>query len=280
MKRTPTTCTVCGNGREDPWHLINECLGSADDPTLATRRSEARTSARLMLLELTGRIAEADPSLAELAETARRAMAAMAWTSDEGRWVLFRLMAVLPFTAAAAAPGHAAVAALGALFDACRLDGRRLAPVAQTWVKWAVQHSHSLGKARTAAAYTLALDCQWHWHSGWHRQLFMNASIQPTPPKIQPHHPHRQLERLPTPAVESGGSRALQVQRCGVRVALPMAPRATGRCGVTHWRVDCREQLEGRLLPPCLHRPGDGTAQPPMVTSRLRREPSPERASV
>ena len=141
----------CGNGREDPWHLINVCPGSADDTALTTRRGEAHTSARRMLLELTGRIADADPSLNALAEAARAAMARMTWTSDEGCWLLFRLVAVLPFPAAAAAPGHAAIAALGALFDACRLDSRHLAPVAQIWVRWAVRHSHSLGKARTAA---------------------------------------------------------------------------------------------------------------------------------
>ena len=132
MKRTPSTCAVCGNGREDPWHLINVCPGSAvDDTALRARRGEARTSARHMLLELTGCIAAADPSLNALAEAARTAMARMTWSSDEGCWLLFRLVAVLPFPAAAAAPGHAAIAALGALFDVCRLDSRRLAPVAQ-----------------------------------------------------------------------------------------------------------------------------------------------------
>ena len=89
--------------------------------------------------------------LTALAEVAKSAMAAMRWDSQEGSWLLLRLMAVPPFPAAAAAPGHDAVAALGALFDACRFDSRRLAPVAQTWVTWAVEHSHALGKARLEA---------------------------------------------------------------------------------------------------------------------------------
>ena len=93
----------------------------------------------------------ADPLITATAEAARLAMAAMRWESQEGHWLLVRLIAVLPFTAAAAAPGHAAVAALGRLFDECRLDSRRLAPIALTWVSWAIKHSHSLGKARHAA---------------------------------------------------------------------------------------------------------------------------------
>ena len=43
------------------------------------------------------------------------------------------------------------VAALGTLFDECRFESRRLAPVAQLWVTWAVKHSHAMGKARVEA---------------------------------------------------------------------------------------------------------------------------------
>ena len=154
VKRTPATCMVCQVGSEDPWHLVNDCPGSASDKRLTDRRSEARVSARRMLLDLIGCIADTDHSLTALAEAARSTMAAMRWDSQEGRWLLFRLMAVLPFPAAAAAPGHAAVAALGALFDACRFDSRRLAPVAQLWVTWAVKHSHALGKARVEAYHS------------------------------------------------------------------------------------------------------------------------------
>ena len=151
MKRTPNKCMLCNTDREDPWHLTNLCPGSAEDSALRSRRAEARTSARHMLLELTGSIAAADRSLEALAEGARLAMAAMRWESPEGHWLLFRLVGVLPWPAAAAAPGHHAVAALGALFDACRLPKRALVPIARVWVSWSVKHSHALGKARVAA---------------------------------------------------------------------------------------------------------------------------------
>ena len=52
---------------------------------------------------------------------------------------LWVLLAALLCPAVAAAPRHAAVVAICAMFDVCRLDSRQLAPVSQIWVKWAVQ---------------------------------------------------------------------------------------------------------------------------------------------
>jgi hypothetical protein len=105
-----------------------------------------------MLVELAGELATAGgDALNALAEAARRAVAAMRWDTPEGKWLLLRLVMALPFPEQAAAPGHGAVAALGALFDACRVDPSRLATPARRWVRWAAKHSARLAKARLEA---------------------------------------------------------------------------------------------------------------------------------
>jgi hypothetical protein len=150
----PKPCNLCGGDTETPWHWANDCPGVGAGSPLTARRVEARTSAKLMLLELTGHLADADNSLTDLAEAARRAVADLSWSTQEGRWLFLRLLMALPFPAAAAAPTHDAVRALGALFDATRLDSRFLHQPAATWVKWAAKHSARLGRARLHAYTT------------------------------------------------------------------------------------------------------------------------------
>ena len=61
------------------------------------------------------------------------------WGSQELRFVhvLFRVLAVLPFPAAAAAKDHAVAGLVGAIFDRVTAKAHKLRPVANAWAGFA-----------------------------------------------------------------------------------------------------------------------------------------------
>jgi hypothetical protein len=80
------------------------------------------------------------------------------WASAEMRTVLFRFLAVLPFPASAAAPGHGVVRLLGTVFDRVTAKAHKLRPVANAWVGFAGAAVSSIFNAWNAAFDALRLE--------------------------------------------------------------------------------------------------------------------------
>jgi len=157
--RTAWPCLLCRGARstyDDPWHLINECVNA----TVLTARTSTRASAPAIMtailaeVELAHRRTGISAELQAAIDTARSALPDTDWQGGDGEFVLFRLLAVLPFPAAAAAPAHPLAAALGRVFDTTRLHHQHLGRLATRWVRWASRSLHTLITARITA-YTI-----------------------------------------------------------------------------------------------------------------------------
>ena len=70
------------------------------------------------------------------------------WESAEGRFITFRLLGVLPWSAAAAAPSHTLAQRLGHLVDAVALLRTLLRRPATLWTLWALRCLDALTTAR------------------------------------------------------------------------------------------------------------------------------------
>lgn len=140
---TYSDCARCGAAAECPFHVLTECTYP---PAVAARdemlREVPALVARLVLLAVRaaagGHAAPAGAGAASAAQ-ARGLAARTDWQSAEGRFVLFRLLAVAPWDAAAAPnPAEAPLAStLGGYFDATLVKPHRIRPLANAWVSWA-----------------------------------------------------------------------------------------------------------------------------------------------
>lgn len=70
------------------------------------------------------------------------------WESAEGRFIAFRLLGVLPWSAAAAAPSHTLAQRLGHLMDTVALPRTLLRRPATLWTLWALRCLDALTTAR------------------------------------------------------------------------------------------------------------------------------------
>ena len=154
--RTAWPCLLCRGARstyDDPWHLINEC----ENATVLAARAVVRRSAPAIVTAILAEVEAAHrrtgvPAALQAAlAVARSALSATNGTGGDCEFVLFRLLAVLPFPAAAAAPAHPLAAALGRVFDNTRLHHQHLGRLATRWVRWASRGLRILVTARTTA---------------------------------------------------------------------------------------------------------------------------------
>jgi hypothetical protein len=154
--RTAWPCLLCRGARrdcDDPWHIINEC----ENATVLAVRSSVRRSAPAIVtailteVELAHRRTGAPAALQTALVAARSTLPDADWLGGDGEFVLFRLLAVLPFPASAAASTHPLAAALGRVFDATCLHHHHLGRLATRWVRWASRGVHTLVTARIAA---------------------------------------------------------------------------------------------------------------------------------
>jgi hypothetical protein len=67
----------------------------------------------------------------------REASLSGTWDTPERRFLLFRLLAVLPFPASVVAPGHALAVLVGDVFDKATVKAHRLRPTANKWAGFA-----------------------------------------------------------------------------------------------------------------------------------------------
>jgi hypothetical protein len=166
LARCDLPCDLCprdATTHDDPWHMVNEC----GDERVAAAREVVRSSLPAMLRTLVERVVEAHspdyipgPRRAaptEVVAAARRVYDALdrlptaAFAEGEGAFITFRALGVLPWPAAAAAPGHNLVLALGELFDATMLPRHALGRLARHWTHWAIRAHGLLAEARRQA---------------------------------------------------------------------------------------------------------------------------------
>jgi hypothetical protein len=85
-------------------------------------------------------------AIKEAADAMREEATSAVWTSDEGKFVLFRMLAVAPWSPMAAPPGANAplAAALAHLFHSTSAKPHRARPLANVWVPWACRWVHRL----------------------------------------------------------------------------------------------------------------------------------------
>ena len=149
---TDSPCAMCKGAHEDAWHLIGECT----HPGIAAVSRDMRASVMGILQSITGALLvkyrKPVPSNITAAVAAcLTECRALRWERVEGRFILHRLLLALPFPASAAAPGHKAVLALGALFDVIALAPAKLRSTATVWMRWSTLWARALATARFAA---------------------------------------------------------------------------------------------------------------------------------
>ena len=142
LMNSSTACYRCEMPRESPYHVCVECTHAPVQHV----RQEVIDGLPSMITDLVRRALQAHhcapfqplpPLLEARAVAIGQQASAMDWTSMEGNWVLYRLLAVAPWPAKAAAPDHALVLALGEVFDEVIAKNHRIRRVANRWVPWA-----------------------------------------------------------------------------------------------------------------------------------------------
>jgi len=176
------TCTLCGGGPEDPLHVLSECTHPAVAAVRSCVISPLALARKIVWICEVALAASSTPGQSPGQQAASKAAAAQLvselvavfgvtsdgtlvegapppdWASAEMRTVLFRFLAVLPFPASAAAPGHGVVRLLGTVFDRVTAKAHKLRPVANAWVGFAGAAVSSIFHAWNAAFDALRLE--------------------------------------------------------------------------------------------------------------------------
>jgi hypothetical protein len=142
-------CRLCRGDHEDPYHVLLECT----DPATVAQRALMVDSLNNFLVSLCRHaliamsphaadgITPDDGHAAINVAALLVAVAAMTmdWTSAEGRWVAYRLLACASWPARAAQATHpfGLATALGMLLDAVQAKPHHLRPLANAWFAWA-----------------------------------------------------------------------------------------------------------------------------------------------
>jgi hypothetical protein len=155
----------CRGAREDTYHLITECTGR----NLAeVRHHEVRAHVPALMEAVFGILSRAadgmhaprlpEPELRALAQSmdrVRRTLrddgSGLLLNTTEGKWVLFRCVAALPWSAGDAGPGHNLARGIGAIFDAVTLPKSAVNRIADVWVAWSLAASNALIRERKEA---------------------------------------------------------------------------------------------------------------------------------
>ena len=142
LMNSSSACYRCGMPRESPYHVCVECTHAPVQHV----RQEVIEGLPSLITDLMRRALQAHycapfqplpPVLEARAVAIGEQASGMDWTSTEGNWVLYRLLAVAPWPAKAAAQGHSLALALGQVFDEVIAKNHRIRRVANKWVPWA-----------------------------------------------------------------------------------------------------------------------------------------------
>jgi hypothetical protein len=163
LARTDLYCGLCRgpqSAHEDPWHLANECAS----PGVTAARVAVHQSLPERVTELVHVLLMAHHEGPHAPRSTPWAVSAAAdaslallptqlswWSTAEGQFITFRLLGGLPWSAAAAAPSHWLVRALGQLMDAVILPRSLLRRTAVLWTTWSLRALDTLATARLHA---------------------------------------------------------------------------------------------------------------------------------
>lgn len=169
-------CRLCGMGPEDPLHVLVECVA----PPVVAARSAAlsdlpRRILTIVALALAGHHSDehipADAVQLFLAVRQLLLDSRFNWASHDGRFVLFRVLAVLTWPASVATQATPLAAALGRVFDHVVAKTHRLRRLANSWVGFAAATVARIFDsfnaacpepgAPASATSTIALDSDW-----------------------------------------------------------------------------------------------------------------------
>lgn len=142
MANHSSPCYRCTSPGESPYHVCTSCTwgpAQAERDRVISGLPQVIGDIATKALRARQQDPAADLSAAEHARVNDLITQAqlLDWTSDQGKWILFRLLTVAPWPSSAAAPGHGLVASLGRLFDDVIAKNHRIRPLANRWVVWA-----------------------------------------------------------------------------------------------------------------------------------------------
>ena len=146
-------CPLCGQAPLDPFHLACEC----SNPTMVAWRHLAQHEGRHLIFKIAERLRtahrEMQRDVSKLCSDVCVEAVTLDTLSHAGRFILFRLLIFLPWSARLAEGDLAfyPVAVTGELFDSSGLPNRLLRSLADTWGHWSIRWCWRLGNAwRTA----------------------------------------------------------------------------------------------------------------------------------
>ena len=146
-------CPLCNTAPLDPFHLASLCTNA----TMVAWRAHAQVEARNLLSKIAVLLKaghnEMQRDVSSLGAEVSREATALDVSTPVGRFVLFRLVVMLPWSARAAEDDLSFYPAtiIGSLFDAYGLPNRLLRSLADTWGHWSIRWCWRLGNAwRTA----------------------------------------------------------------------------------------------------------------------------------
>jgi hypothetical protein len=142
-----TMCPLCGTAPEDPYHVLVEC----PEAEVSRCRASVLKAAPDKLAAICGDLLRArsvpgssreererqSANASSVQAAIREAASTGTWDTPERRFLLFRLLAVLPFPASAVAPGHALAMLVGDVFDKATVKAHKLRPTANKWAGFA-----------------------------------------------------------------------------------------------------------------------------------------------
>ena len=142
-------CPLCGVSPLDVFHLACECT----DAALVTWRSYAIPAARQLLFDIAVFLETAHDNagrdVSDLCSDVIGESTVVDFSSDAGRFILFRLLLCHPWSARVAASdgSHYSIEIVGKLFDADGMHNMYLRPLADMWGRWCIRWGWRLGNA-------------------------------------------------------------------------------------------------------------------------------------
>ena len=143
-------CPLCNHPHTDLWHIIHEC----PHPTMVITRRAVHDAATQYLPTLSHHVLRAQPHHVQSNPHSAPSQAYNAlidlphpcrWDTPTGRSMLYRLLLVVPWPAAAVDENSALHAkALGHQFDITVVTNNRLHGLANSWTLWAARNLKSI----------------------------------------------------------------------------------------------------------------------------------------
>ena len=142
-------CPLCGLSPLDVFHLACVCT----DVKMVAWRVQVMASARQLLVTISRLLLKAHSSRgcdeSVLCSEMSSEASCFDFSSDTGRFILFRLLLFHPWSARLAGSdlSQYTAAVIGELFDESGMPNMLLRPLADAWGRWSIRWAWRLGKA-------------------------------------------------------------------------------------------------------------------------------------